>query len=261
LWKAANLSWVYSQERRKRMRNRGNTIWGFTLTEMLVAMAIMTILMAVAIPAAKKLSESMEQSTGVKTLIDAALSNARAVAVREQKYAGVRFQMDATGKQHLIFIIHDPDNSPNGTGIANGFRVVDGRKPMALPEDTGVIASANYNDAYLQTPAGMNDATTFSILFGPSGQFVVHQVRVYSSDGLNSTDRVFNNKSNVDAKFAKFRRDDSVDGFQQEDSVSKIVIYDKKQLGKFALSPWSQYLSGLNSEHISPYTGELIKKN
>lgn len=251
------------------MRSRRNTIWGFTLTEMLVVMAIMTILMAVAIPAVKKLSASMEQSGGVKPLIEAALSNARAIAVREQKYAGVRFQMDATGKQFLIFIVHDPDASPDGTGFANGFRVVDGRKPMALPENVGVIAEeVYYSNIYFQNPAGVNDATAFSIVFSPSGQFVVHQVRVYSSDGLaNSNDRVFNDENKFKNGFAQFRRDglisdvDALAGFRQEYSVQRIIIYDKSEFEKHKNSAWTLYLSGLNSEYISSYTGELIKKN
>lgn len=257
------------------MRNRKNTILAFTLTEMLVTMAIMVIVMAAAVPTVQKLREAMEQSTGVKSIIDAALANARAIAIREQKYAGVRFQRDATEKQYLIFIIHDPDNSPNpngvgldGTGLANGFRVVDGRKPMALPENAGVIAVGSYSDNSLKTNAGINEATTFSIVFSPSGQFVVHQVRVYSSDGLvNSNDRVFNNKTNVNSKFAQFRRDggltadaDTADGFQQEDSVQELKIYNNKDLQKFESSPWEGYLKNLNSEHISPYTGELIRK-
>ena len=154
------------------MRNRKSTIWGFTLTEMLVTMAIMTILMAVAISAVKKLSESMEQSAGVKNVIEAALANARAVAVREQKYAGVRFQQ-YNGRQYLMCIINDP----NGTGLANGFRVVDGRRPVALSENVAIISEQYTNDTDLKDALKLAEATLPSVVFTPAGKLTTHSVR------------------------------------------------------------------------------------
>lgn len=260
------------------MRESRKTILAFTLTEMLVVMAIMVILMAVAIPAVKKLSASMEQSTGVISIIDAALSNARAIAVREQKYAGVRFQMDKAGKTYLVLIINDVDDSPNGTGLANGFRVVDGRKPIILPDTIGVIADEiYYSDLYMKNPLGRNEATTFSVVFSPSGQFVVHQVRVYSFDGkTNSNDTVFNDEIKILAGKALLRRDgdgndptdpDALAGYRQERSVQRIIVYDKRELANELqkpdpdCKPWLEYLAKLDKEHINPYTGELIRKN
>ena len=117
-----------------------------SLTEILVVMAIMAILMGVSIPAAKQLMGSFESSTGTRQLINAALSNARAIAVRNQTYAGVRFQEDINRNTYIIFIEHDPSDNPAnapqpiGTGLANGFRAVTGRKPMKLPQDVGVVS-------------------------------------------------------------------------------------------------------------------------
>ena len=115
-----------------------------TLTELLVVIAVMALLLGISVPTVQHLKDSFESSTGVRHLINAALSNARAIAVRHQAYAGVRFQEDAEGNTCMIFIIHDPGydpaNAPDplGTGLANGFRAVTGRKPMRLPEDVGV---------------------------------------------------------------------------------------------------------------------------
>jgi Tfp pilus assembly protein FimT len=110
---------------------------GISLTEILVVVGIIAVLMGVSIPAAKQLAGSFETGTGVRQLINAALSNARAIAVREQTYAGVRFQQDAEGHTYMIFIVHDKA----ATGLANGFRAVMGRKPMQLPENVSVTAT------------------------------------------------------------------------------------------------------------------------
>jgi len=230
------------------------------LTEVLVTISIIAILLAVSIPAAKELSRSLEQSVGASSMIDAALANTRAIAIREQRYAGVRFQQDLQGRTYLIFIIHDP----SATGLANGFRAVDNKKPMPLPEAVGVIADGNYTDTALTTAAGMNQANTFSVVFNASGKFVLHPVRVRNRDGKTdntSTDRVFNTQPNVLAGKAQFVQDDySVDGYGEEDSVSAFRIYDKRELQKNSANPWTKYLQSITQDSVNPYTGELIKK-
>jgi prepilin-type N-terminal cleavage/methylation domain-containing protein len=275
---------------KKCMRKHKKTIRAFTLTELLVVMAIMVILLAIATPVAKKLSESLQDSAGTRSLIDAALANARAIAIREGHYAGVRFQQDSNGQFYLIFIVNE------GTIYANGFRVVEGKKPMKLPENVGVMGcrvQQNYNDnspddwdlatnpstadTCLNTNVsgvGMNDATTFSVVFSPSGKFVVHLVRVYNT-GVNDT--VFNSKTKVNTNIAKFRQDgdnavgdsDALEGYQQENSVSGFRIYDKRELAKAQAvmpvpKPWTAVPTGLSNsemEFVNPYTGELVKKN
>jgi prepilin-type N-terminal cleavage/methylation domain-containing protein len=269
------------------MRNQGKQNQAMTLTELLVVMSVMVILLAIAAPVAKKLSQSLGESTGTRSIIAAAMSNARAIAVRDQKYAGVRFQQDSGGKQYLVLIIHDPNAVRlNGYSLANGFRAIQGKRPMALPDDVGVIScrvQSDYDDGTttdwdltdnptaantgLNNDAGRNDAATFSIVFSPSGKFVVHPVRVYSV-GVN--DAVFNSKAAVIANTAKFRRDagedtskdiDAQQGYQEENSVPSFKIYSKKELDKVdATLRWSGYLSGLDKEFVNPYTGELIKK-
>ena len=197
---------------------------GISLTEILVVIGIMAILMGISIPAAKQLAESFESGTGVRQLINAALSNARAIAVRNQTYAGVRFQEDTNGNTYLIFIVHDPDPSPNGTDLANGFRAVMGRKPMKLPEGVTVPMT--------------------SVVFSSSGKLTIHPVRVHNKDGKagdTSNDMIFNTQTNVDAGNAMFVQDAG-----DSSSVQSIIIGSKKEPGIF------------KTEYISPYTGELV---
>lgn len=267
-----------------------------TLTELLVVMSVMVILLAIAVPVAKKLAQSLGEATGARSIIAAAMSNARAIAIREGHYAGVRFQQDSSGKQYLVLIIHDQP----GTTYANGFRAIQGKKPMALPDDVGVLScrvqkrydgtvtgtdpiyadwdlADNSADAntWLNSDSGRNDAATFSVVFNSSGKFVVHLVRVYNA-GAN--DHVFNSKSKQDdgsgnpGKFAKFRQDETEsattkDGFQEENSVSSFKIYSKKELDKVpATLRWTgnpgknDGLAGLDKEFVNPYTGELVNK-
>lgn len=226
-----------------------------TLTELLVVMSVMVILLAIAAPVAKKLAQSLGEATGARSIIAAAMSNARAIAIREGHYAGVRFQQDSSGKQYIVLIIHDEP----GTTYANGFRAIQGKKPMALPDDVGVIADGAYSDTTafgtiaLDTTVGMTNATTFSILFSPAGKYVTHAVRVYNSIG---TDNVFNTQANITNGKAMFLRDSS-----DENGVSSFVIYSKKELEKQpADKRWSGYLGKLDKEFVNPYTGELVKK-
>jgi prepilin-type N-terminal cleavage/methylation domain-containing protein len=246
------------------MRNHNKKIQAMTLTEILVVMSVMVILLAIAAPVARKLAQSLGESTGTRSIVSAAMANARAIAIREQKYAGVRFGQDSSGKQYLVLIIHDPA----GTNLANGFRVVEGRKPMALPEKIGVIAGGTYTDASLGTVAGMTNATTFSVIFSQAGKFVIHPVQVRNKDGKidtvspPSTDKVFNVQSQVTSDYAMFIQDDYVSlGLAKENSVPSFIIYEKKELDKVAASlRWSGYFSMLDKEFVNPYTGELVKK-
>ena len=193
-----------------------------SLTEILVVVGIIAVLMGVSIPAAKQLAGSFETGTGVRQLINAALSNARAIAVREQAYAGVRFQENKDGNNYMIFIVHD--NA--ATGYANGFRAVTGRKPMKLPEDVSV------------------SVPRLSVVFSPQGKLTIHPVRAYNKDASpddSSNDTIFNTLYNVNGGHSKFEQDPG-----DFNSRQSITIGSKKGL------------TASTTEYISPYTGELV---
>jgi Tfp pilus assembly protein FimT len=253
--------------KKKYMKQNDKKTRAVTLTELLVMMAVMVILLGIAAPVAQKLAQLLGNSAGARNIIDAAMASARAIAVSEGQYAGVRFQQDSNGRQYLIFIIHE---EPAKMGwIADGFRVVEGRKPTALPEGLGTVAGGNYQDSVLSTTPEMTNATTFSVVFDPSGKFVIHSVRVRNKDGKidsdspASTDKVFNVKTQVDSGNAILIQDDySTLGLAEENSVPSFIIYEQSKLAQVAAAKrWSGYLSKLSMEYINPYTGELVKKN
>ncbi len=110
---------------------------------MVVVIAIIAVLVGVGLPAVRMVQSSFESGSGAKSMIIAALASARALAAKNQRYTGIRFQQaynrDAadpndplTAPQYMVFIIHD------SSILASAFRVVQGTKPIRLPDSIGV---------------------------------------------------------------------------------------------------------------------------
>jgi hypothetical protein len=170
----------------------------------------------------------------------------------------------------MIFIVHDFPS----TGYANGFRAVEGLKPIKLPETIGVMDSTLIHEMITLDPgweptldldAELNDLTTFSIIFSPSGRMIMHEVRAWNKDGYpnssdSSADEIFNTLNNLANGIAMFAQDYNGDGFQQELSRNSFIIYDRKQFKQAYKNGagYSGYLVKLVPIYISPYTGTMI---
>jgi len=251
---------------------RKNKQFGMTLIETTVTVAVVSLLAVLATPSIRAYFNALGSPAEVKGAISAAFASARAIAAKEQHYAGVRFQQDSSGKQYMVFIINDPAIG------ASFFRAADGEKPIKLPENIGVMdftivtgrntqypdnpdkqerlddstLSDNYKDGLINN-VGLTDVTTFSIIFSPAGKLVIHGVRVINRDGeIDSTanqahfsnDDVFNKKSNMDNggigmfyqddyySFSSFTNSYGELGLGPEPSRSNFVIYDKIEFGK-----------------------------
>ncbi len=215
---------------------------GLTLAEMTVVVATIALLTALGLPAIRALVNSFQTQSGAKSMISAALSTARAIAAKEQHYAGIRFQQDLSGNQYIIFIVQD------AAIMAYGFRAVDSIKPIKLPDNIGVMdlvrVQRDYNpnngqtyitgetsigsDAMIASQSDLTDISTFSLLFSPAGKMIIHEVRVRNRDGFvhnrdnsaMSYDDVFNKKQQVDLKYDGYDRNDIPPGagmFYQDD--------------------------------------------
>ncbi len=259
--------------------------FGFTLTEMTLVVATIALLLGLGLPAARMLIQSFESDSGTKGMINAALSNARAIAARDQRYAGVRFQQDPDGNQYMIFIIHDFEK----TGLSPGFRAVEGMKPIKLPENSGVMdlmvrtnhgtsstSAASpldepFQSTHLNDTNSMRDTSTFSIVFSPSGKLILRTVRVRNRDGIYqpdngvsgkiSTDGIFNSPVNISNHgVGMFVQDDYAElGLGAEPSRNRFIVYDKNHFGKLDAQEGFNYLKNLSLIYINPYTGTMIQ--
>lgn len=271
---------------------------GLTLAETAVVIATIALLAAFGLPAVRALLHSFESHSGATTMISAALTSARAIAAKDQHYAGIRFQQDSAGDQYMIYIVHDFEK----TGLSPGFRAVEGLKPIKLPEGLAAMdlmvrtnhgtqsaGAADPLDEPLQAQhlddtnplnlgldgknINLRDTSTFSIIFSPAGKLIVRTVRVRNSNGVYqpdngipnkaSTDTVFNSPTNINTYgIGMFIQDDYAElGLGVESSRNSFIIYDRTQFDKLNAIRRFDYLSGLKPIYINSYTGALILPN
>jgi len=246
---------------------------GMSLTEMTVVVAVVAMLVALSGPAIRTLSHSLVSAGDAKAMISAALASARAIAAKEQRYAGIRFQKaydpnNLTGAaQYMIFIVHDF----NDTGLAYGFRAVENIEPIKLPEGVGVMdlrinkTEIVDTDGEITNDEDVIDTTAFSVLFSPSGKLVIHGARIRNRDGWTNTDSeddIFNVESNVKNGIGLFIQDDYQNlGLYEEPSRNSFIIYEKNKFDSVNKnSRYDDYLKSLDVIYINPYTGTMIDR-
>jgi hypothetical protein len=255
-----------------------------SLTETLVVVLIIAVALSIAVPAAKKSLESFDSSVGTAGIISAALKAGRNIAIKEGRYAGVRFQLDQEGRACMVFIVQDDF-------LANGFRAVQGRSIVKLPEGKAVmdmyVVERIYSgsqidqmndyeidvDNLIDQKEELNDTTTFSIIFSPAGKLTVHTVQMRNKNGYPppepsdpdpeiSKDDVFNIMQVFENGDAMFLQDDYPnDGYGPEMSRKSFYIYDTQRFNALnETTRYSEYLIDLEPLYVSPYSGEIINK-
>ncbi len=256
------------------MRNKRKQL-GVTLVEMMVVVGIAALMVGLTIPMANMLLNSFESESGAKSIISSAMASARAIAAKEQRYAGIRFQKrydpnnpdPLNESQYIVFIVYDHDR----TGLANGFRAADGIQPIKLPDSIGVMdlissLATGVPDTYYANRDVLRDTTTFSIIFSSSGKLVIHDVRARNRDGSasnSSMDDIFNTMNNVVSGIAMFIQDNDTvitPGLIEEPSRNNFVVYDTKKFKQAYNNgkPYTDYLNQLKTIYINPYTGTII---
>ncbi|MFA6186312.1 MAG: prepilin-type N-terminal cleavage/methylation domain-containing protein [Phycisphaerae bacterium] len=268
-----------------------NKQFGLTIIELLVVIGIIAAVVAISLPAINAMQKSFD-STGAESMISAALSTARTLAISRQQYVGVRFQTSykpedvLDEEQYMIFIVFSDEKTT--TNFDCGFMAVPGYKPMKLPENIGVIdktirtprtlKTCNDPVPYSELPltnfsniVDIVDTTTFSIVFSPAGKLVIHEVRCRNNDQAKddaTKDTVFNTRNNIvvagipTGMFVEDYLTDG-DGLGVEKSRNKFYIYDREKLRKMTdtTQRWDYIDSIKDPSYINPYTGGIIDKN
>ncbi|MDD5327648.1 MAG: hypothetical protein PHY02_07535 [Phycisphaerae bacterium] len=268
---------------------------GLSLMEEIVVIAIIALLVVFGLPAARSLYKSVEAESGGKAMISAAFSAARAIAAKEQRYAGVRFQYayykddpnnaPLKASQYMIFIIYQPrKNLSSQQTDGDIFTAVKGIKPIKLPDSVGVmdlnLGSPNPdqivdNDNRIDSDWELIDTTSFSIVFSPSGKLTVRTVQTRNRKGVYRPsdpvgswyDDIFNSIENIrDNNIGQFVQDDYSElGLVEEPSRRSFIIYDRTVFEKAnPARRYTDYLKYFVDNHketyINPYTGTMIEQ-
>ena len=206
------------------------------MMETTVVVAVIAIMAAVSSPVAKMLTNAMEANKDAQSLVSAALSTARNMAMEKQKYVGVRFQTAYAGDvanpynvrplekgQYMIFI-EKLKKGGSGFTLGPGYCAVRGLRPIKMPAfavavdmnvrtnhadtDDGsedIDAVAVNSDNLINDDFELNDILAFSVVFSPNGKLVTRDVRVRNKKGEDQPanesdsgyDDIFNSSENI----------------------------------------------------------------
>jgi len=168
---------------RSAIRNPRSAI-AFTLVELLVVLAIIALIAGTVIPSVLGAFGAGADAQAYN-VFSAQLGAARALAITTGAYAGVHVQQadpDATDLNNAwyaaVMIYKDLDPTPGGVDMK--FVLAEGFRPRRLPGSFvfGEISDRSMNgaDYTLNSDSEVEDFTTFTVVFSPSGA-VVRQVR------------------------------------------------------------------------------------
>lgn len=213
---------------------------GVTLTELIVVVGIIALLAAISQPAISILEKSLGVENNPVHLISSLLGSARAIAVKEQRYAGIHFERTDSEKQYCIMIIAEPAIPYPPLDIDSEqkyipFTAIDGYQPVSLGKKNTITSVIDANDLNVD------------IIYSPSGRLVRKFVMLCSNP-------------------AKMELETGKSYYEQLDkSHDDIFNINNKGLFKIRLGKMSEGAISLCNElkvdvfYINTYTGKLIK--
>ncbi|NLW86723.1 MAG: prepilin-type N-terminal cleavage/methylation domain-containing protein [Planctomycetes bacterium] len=204
---------------------------GFTLVELMVVIALIALLAGATIPSMISVFTAGADSQAVN-LLSAQLTAARALAMREGKYAAVHVQMgskyDGTGlnKCYVGIMLEDPVLHVFRpiSGYLNGYsEIYPVPGTMAFGQIDGYVTDAN---AYtgITDEASLRAFATFDIVFSPSGALALRKVTIDTShDAFKDTDVGIWNPTEVNVTTTEG------DGRPSNLSVKAVTVFDSQK--------------------------------
>ena len=227
-------------------RNLKNMKKGGSILELAIIIGIIAILTFVGIKSVKYIYSYSHISS---TIINGLLSTARAIAVKESLYAGVRFQQAKDGHQYAIFIIQEPKipypenpsdpNDPNNLAVP--FIAIGEYQPIDLGIKYGIASETVLINRIIS-----KNNTRISFIFSPQGHLIRQWHSIYRNP-QKPTDEYFNDIN--DAPYTLFKEDSQI-----QLSNNSLVIYNR--LIDLNNNPAS--FDNLKALYINTYTGQVI---
>lgn len=165
------------------MSRRARSVAGFTLPELLMAVAILGTIAAIAIPMGLSMTDRMRLNQGLRD-VEREMQTARLKAVSLNKALQVRFNCPAPGQYRIVEVMNSAvDNTTNRCSeVAYPVRTAGRDADPATPDFDGPV---RYLTNQVQFPAG---TTVFQ--FAPNGQtlqIVGNSTQVIAGTGVNFT--------------------------------------------------------------------------
>ncbi len=265
---------------------------GFSLVELVVVMAIMSLLLAIGVPSVRAIIDSGKANTGINS-IGVASGVARALATRQRAFMVGRYDGCAMlfTPANEIRIVEDYEDAVNGSGTPldgiteNGYADIVDANYVKLPVDACVVGLTRNHVNY---PLLL--APPFAVRFDSRGYLVAGQIgkrRVYYDgnyeDGweVSSTRPVNYDPSPYDPESSNYNpgnynapEEKHELGFEAIETVVGVVVFSKSGFFENAgyslvVSQINDFSAGAAGEWIfdngtvlffNRYTGEVVKQ-
>ena len=147
----------------------------FTLIEMLVVVAIIVIILSLTMPAVQLVLADTRRSASIN-LINAAIKESRAYARKEQRIAGILFEIEGDMQKFSMVEMKTTPETAIVTSdpvladrILREITFVPNHQSMNMPTGWRVITGHIEDDANIDSSEELATAQTFCILFRSSG--------------------------------------------------------------------------------------------
>jgi len=172
---------------------------GFTLTEMMVVLAIIAILLGIGVPSYRYVTNASRASSEINALLGD-LMYARAEAIKEGQTVSLCVSSDgancsgslAWGNGWIVFPDPTASDTPAAGSVLRVQQAFTGTTPDSLTSDTGISAVSFNRDGFTQSAGGAAFPATTMTLHDPTANAQWTKCLLISVVGLMQTETAIN---------------------------------------------------------------------